>query len=134
MEQTRKLVEQLGLAEIVQFLNQVPDEDLPLFYNVADVLVFPSLYEGFGLPVAEAMACGTPVICSNTTSLPEVAGEAALFVGPKDVDGLATRMEAVLSKRSLRTELSIQGLKQADMFHGTSAIGSLNRIYTKIAG
>jgi glycosyltransferase involved in cell wall biosynthesis len=80
------LIETLGLRGDVLFFDDVADDVLPLFYNVADVLAFPSLYEGFGLPLAEAMACGTPVICSDTAVFREVAGDAALFVDAQDVE------------------------------------------------
>ncbi|MEM4301926.1 MAG: glycosyltransferase family 1 protein, partial [Candidatus Caldarchaeum sp.] len=80
---------ELDLEERVHFTGYVPDEDLPALYSAADLFVFPSLYEGFGLPVLEAMACGVPVVCSNTSSLPEVAGDAALLVNPTDVQALA---------------------------------------------
>jgi Glycosyltransferase len=88
---------ELGLEDRVIFTGYVPDEDLPAIYSAADLFVFPSLYEGFGLPVLEAMACGTPVVCSNTSSLPEVAGDAALLVDPTDVRALAGAIERVLT-------------------------------------
>jgi glycosyltransferase involved in cell wall biosynthesis len=89
-------VERMGLQGQVKFTGYVPDEDLPALYNGADLFCFPSLYEGFGLPVLEAMACGTPVVTSNTSSLPEVAGEAALLVDPYDVEAIAAAMRRVL--------------------------------------
>jgi len=78
----------------VRFVENVPNEDLIALYNAAALFVLPSFYEGFGLPVLEAMACGTPVVCSERGSLPEVAGDAALLVNPDDLDGLASAMEA----------------------------------------
>src|SRR5204863_10071242 len=85
----------LQLGEEVQFLGFVPEDELPLWYNAARLFAFPSLYEGFGLPVLEAMACGTPVITSTAASLPEVAGQAAVLVSPRDSDQLAREMERV---------------------------------------
>jgi glycosyltransferase involved in cell wall biosynthesis len=109
-------VEELGLEKKVVFTGYVPEGDLPALLSGAHLFVFPSLYEGFGLPVLEAMACGTPVVCSNASSLPEVAGDAALMVDPLDVEGLATAMERVLSDEELRAELTERGFKQARKF------------------
>ena len=100
----------------VHWLGRVSDDDLKALYRAAVALVHPSLLEGFGLPVLEAMASGTPVICSNATSLPEVAGEAALYFDPMDVDGLATAMERCLQDRGLRDSLRERGLLQARKF------------------
>lgn len=111
-----ELVETLGLEEHVLLLGRVPDEELPLFYNLADVLAMPSLYEGFGLPVAEAMACGTPVVCSDETSLPEVGGPAARYVPTHSPDALAYALLQVLTDHSLADELRRKGLIQAANF------------------
>ncbi len=94
----------------------VRDEDLPALYTAAETLVLPSLYEGFGLPILEAMSCGTPVACSNTSSLPEVAGDAAVFFEPADTQAIAAALEHVLSRPALRAELSERGLKRAAAF------------------
>ncbi len=94
----------------------VADEDLPALYRQAALFVFPSLYEGFGLPVLEAMACGTPVVCSNVSSLPEVAGDAAVLVSPHDVEALAAGMERVLSDARLRHEMIERGKARAALF------------------
>ena len=110
------LIAEAGLEHDVRFFERVPEEDLPLFYSAADVLVLPSLYEGFGLPVLEAMACGTPVVCSRETSLPEVAGPAALLVSPRRPDELAGALVKVLSDRSLADEMRRKGLMQAATF------------------
>lgn len=109
-------VADLGLASEVVCLGHAPTDDLPLFYSAAAVFAFPSLYEGFGIPVAEAMACGTPVITSNVSSLPEVGGDAALYVDPHDVDGLAAALGRVLGDAALRDALSARGLVQAARF------------------
>ena len=106
-------VEKLGLKSCVHFTGYIPEEDLTSLYNGADLFVFPSLYEGFGLPVLEAMACGTPVVTSNTSSLPEVAGEAALLVDPYDVDAIAEAMRSALSDPKLAEELRDKGLARA---------------------
>lgn len=109
-------VERLGLSDEVLFAGYVPAEELPFWYNAAKLFVFPSLYEGFGLPPLEAMACGTPVISSDAASLPEVVGEAGLMVAPQDVDGLAEAMRQVLGDQGLREQLRERGLQQARQF------------------
>ena len=109
-------VQRLGLADQVTFLGFVPEDELPLWYNAARLFAFPSLYEGFGLPVLEAMACGTPVITSTAASLPEVAGQAARMVAPLDSDGLAHEMERVLDDPQIRMEMRAAGRIQASRF------------------
>jgi glycosyltransferase involved in cell wall biosynthesis len=100
----------------VRILGFVDDADLPALYRSAALFAFPSLYEGFGLPVLEAMACGVPVVCSNASSLPEVAGDAALLVDPFDVDGIADLMARALRDRELAMDLVERGLAQASRF------------------
>lgn len=100
----------------VRFLGFVPEEDKPLLYAAAELFVFPSLYEGFGLPPLEAMACGTPVISSNAASLPEIVGNGGLMVDPVDPAVLAEAMRAVLSDANLRASLSARGIAQAARF------------------
>ncbi len=106
-------VKQTGMEGQVDFLDYVPDAELPALLAACDAFVFPSLYEGFGLPPLEAMACGAPVICSNTSSLPEVVGEAALLVNPREVSEIAAAAERVITDRQLRDELRVRGLAQA---------------------
>jgi glycosyltransferase involved in cell wall biosynthesis len=108
--------EALGLTNQVHFVGYVPAEDLPLWYNAAELFVYPSLYEGFGLPPLEAMASGTPVISSASSSLPEVVGTAGLLVDPTDVEALATTMQRVLSDKDLQAEMRNAGLEQARVF------------------
>lgn len=108
--------EALGVGRRVIFTGYVPDEDLPALLSGAEVFVFPSLYEGFGLPVLEAMACGAPVVCSDTSSLPEVAGDAALLVSPTDTAALAAAMNQVLTDGDLRQRLVLRGREQAAKF------------------
>jgi len=111
-------VQKLGLAAEgrVVLTGYAPDADLPALLSGAVAFVFPSLYEGFGFPVIEAMSCGTPVVCSNASSLPEVAGEAALLVDPLDVAALAAALGRVAADEGLRRELSERGLRQASRF------------------
>lgn len=109
-------VQALGLAERIIFTGYVPDDELPLWYNAAELLVFPSVYEGFGLPVVEAMACGTPVIAANSSSIPEAVGEAGLVFTPDDVETLVKQMTAVLTVTDLQNKLSQHGLEHAQAF------------------
>lgn len=110
------VIEGEKLGNSVVFLGRVPEEDCPPLYNGARLFVYPSLYEGFGLPPLEAMACGTPVICSNTSSLPEVVGDAAITVDPTSVDALAEAIQRVLGNEGLQAELREKGLARARRF------------------
>ncbi len=109
-------LEQLNLRDRVKFAGYLPEEELPLWYAAATVFVFPSIYEGFGMPPLEAMACGTPVITSNTSSLPEVVGDAGLMVSPTDPVALAEAIRRVLVDADLRAELRQRGLARARRF------------------
>jgi glycosyltransferase involved in cell wall biosynthesis len=116
---TPKLQQQateLGLRDRVRFLNYIPDAQLPDLVRGATALVFPSLWEGFGLPVLEAMGCGTPVITSNCASLPEVTGEAAILIDPANPEEIANAMTAVTNNSELRRKLRKLGLKRASQF------------------
>ena len=106
----------LGLEHSVQLPGRVPDEDLPALYSLAEVFAFPSLYEGFGLPVLEAMACGTPVVSSDTSSLPEVVGSAGLLLPPDDVFRWKEALARLTTDAALRAELRQRGLRQAAPF------------------
>lgn len=112
----RSLAERLGVADRLVFAGRVPECDLPSYYRGAIALVFPSLYEGFGLPVIEAMACGTPVLTSNTTSLPEAAGTAALLVDPLSVADISQGMERLCKDAGFRRFLINAGFQQARKF------------------
>jgi glycosyltransferase involved in cell wall biosynthesis len=109
-------VQALGLAERVHFTGYVPDDELPLWYNAAELLVLPSLYEGFGMPALEAMACGTPVVAANSSSLPEAVGEAGLLFEPLDVAGLVERVTAVCHDPQLSAKMRALGLAHAAQF------------------
>ncbi len=109
-------LERLELKPHVHFTGFVPEEDLPALYNGASLFIYPSLYEGFGLPILEAMACGTPAVTSNTSSLPEVAGEAAILVDPYDSEAMLEAMQKVLSDPGLAAELRSKGLTRAQGF------------------
>ncbi|MCP4424064.1 MAG: glycosyltransferase family 4 protein, partial [Chloroflexi bacterium] len=124
-------VKALGVQDRVRFTGYVPDEDLPLWYNAASLLVFPSLYEGFGMPVVEAMACGTPVAASDASSIPEAAGEAALLFNPQDVAELGDRIMAVLRDPYLAATMREKGLKQAQKFSWQRAGRETAVVYRK---
>lgn len=112
----RDAIASRGLVEAVRLLGYVPEDELAALYNAAVALVYPSVYEGFGLPVVEAMACGRPVIAANTSSLPEVAGTAALLVDPFDVSALASAMERLLTDTREVEELGARGLARVTRF------------------
>jgi len=97
----------------IRFAGLIPDADLPALYAGAGCFVYPSLFEGFGLPVLEAMACGTPVVASNCTALPELAGDAGLLVDPESVDGLAAAIDRVISDVAFARELGARGLERS---------------------
>jgi len=112
----QRQVQALGLYDRVKFLDYLPYSQLPDVIRGAIALVFPSLWEGFGLPVLEAMGCGTPVITSNCSSLPEVAGDAAILIDPRNVNEIADAMSQVARNSQLRSQLREQGLKRASQF------------------
>jgi alpha-1,3-rhamnosyl/mannosyltransferase len=114
--EARALVASSGLAARVHFLGFVPDDDFPALMTGATAFLFPSLFEGFGLPALEAMACGTAVIASSTTSLPEVCGDAALLVEPSDPAALARALERIANDAPLRQQLGRRGLERAASF------------------
>jgi glycosyltransferase involved in cell wall biosynthesis len=125
-------VHDLGLAERVHFTGFVDDSDLPALYIEAACLAYPTLYEGFGFPVLEAMACGTPVVTSNVSSIPEVAGDAALLVDPYDVEALAAALRQILADEALRQDLRARGLKQAAQFTWERSARTLKHVYQRM--
>ena len=127
-------VEELNLTDEVLFPGYIPPDELPLWYNAAELFVYPSLYEGFGLPPLEAMACGTPVITSNVSSLPEVVGEAGLTVNPMDSKGLAEAMNQVLCDEALRQSMRERGLARAGRFSWARAARETVGVYRRALG
>lgn len=125
-------IEELGLKDVVHFPGYVLDADLPAIYSAADVLVMPSVYEGFGLPVLEAMACGTPVASSSASSLPEVGGDAARYFDPMNVDEMVETLRRVLSDEELREGMSATGLKQAKKFSWERAACETMAVYERV--
>ncbi len=130
--QAQELAAQLNLKDRVRFIGPVKDADLPALYGGAELFVFPSEYEGFGLPVLEAMACGAPVVCSNGSSLPEVAGDAALLCDPHDADALAHAIEQVLDDRDMRAALQQRSLARAAQFSWEQAAQQTLRAYQSL--
>ena len=124
-------VEELGLKGSVHFSGYVPREELPLWYNAATCFVYPSLYEGFGLPPLEAMACGTPVICSSAASLPEVVGDAGLLLDPLDEGAWAHELARVLSLPDRQRELAERGLDRARRFNWRRTAEETARVYRR---
>lgn len=124
-------VEALGMSDRVHFVGYAPDAELPLWYNAASVLAFPSLYEGFGLPVVEAMACGTPVVAADVSSIPEAAGEAGLLVDPRDVTALRDRITAVLRDADLAATMRAKGLQHARQFSWARAGRQTAAVYRR---
>lgn len=122
-------VHKLGLERNVLFSGFIPDDDLPAVYSAAMVFVFPSLYEGFGLPPLEAMACGTPCVVSNSSSLPEVTGSAALLFNPTSLEGFAECMVKVLTQPELSDSLRQAGLRQAALFPWKRAAEETLQVY-----
>jgi glycosyltransferase involved in cell wall biosynthesis len=129
----RRAVHRYNLHKHVRFLGFLPDETLSAVYRLASVFVFPSLYEGFGLPPLEAMACGTPVITSNVSSLPEVTGDAALLVDPTDASAIAAAITRVLSEPGLREDLRARGLARARQFSWERSVKEIRDIYQQVA-
>ena len=119
-------IESAGLTENeIRFLGYLPDEDLPLFYAGSQVFLFPSLYEGFGLPPLEAMACGTPAVASDAKCMPEVLGDAAILVPPTDAEGFAAAIARLSLDGSLRRSLRIAGICQAEKFRWEDSVKQL---------
>jgi glycosyltransferase involved in cell wall biosynthesis len=128
-----KLMEKVPqFKERIIITGYVPDEDLSALYSGAVAFVFPSLYEGFGLPVLESMQCGTPVICSNATSLPEVAGDAAILVSPTDEDELCQAMLNLLTDSALQQDLRQRGLERAKQFTWSKAADKVVDLYQRV--
>jgi glycosyltransferase involved in cell wall biosynthesis len=128
-----RLVNQLKLQDRVVFCGYMPDSDLPALYNSASVFVYPSFYEGFGLPPLEAMACGTPVIVSDTTSLPEVAGDAGIYVDPFDIEQISVSIDTVLSDVKLCRTLRERGLMRAKLFSWEKTARETIKLYKRLA-
>lgn len=132
MEDFEREVETLGLQDDVRYLGYVPGEDLPGIYSLAAAFAFPSLYEGFGLPPLEAMACGTPVLTSNRSSLAEVCGDAALLVNPDSEEAIADGLVCLLEDEALQQRLSQRGLKRVRRYSWERAARETASVYHRV--
>lgn len=126
------LIKQLGIESTVICINHVREEDLPVFYSGATVFVFPSIYEGFGLPIIEAMACGAPVVASNQASIPEIATDAAILTDPLNVKGMSGAVYDVLSNPQLRKMLVEKGLERAKSFSWEKTARETMQLYCDV--
>jgi alpha-1,3-rhamnosyl/mannosyltransferase len=131
--EVKERAQRLNLGDAVRFLGPVDDADLPALYSGCTLFVFPSIYEGFGLPVLEAMACGAPVVCSNASSLPEAAGDAALLFDPLDVDAIAHTLRRPLEDEALRRSLAARSLQQAARFSWQRTAQETLRLYRRLS-
>jgi glycosyltransferase involved in cell wall biosynthesis len=129
----RRAVHSHKLHKYVRFLGYLKDDTLTVLYRLASVFVFPSLYEGFGLPPLEAMASGTPVVTSNVSSLPEVTGDAAVLVDPYDVESIEDGMRRVIDDPALAQLLRERGLKRAREFSWAHSVEKTQRVYREVA-
>lgn len=129
-----ELIKDEEMEERIVFTGFVPDEELPYIYNGADLFVYLSLFEGFGIPPLEAMACGIPVICSNTTSLPEVVGDAGMLVAPTDQKAVEEAILKVLENADLRADMREKGLIQAKKFSWERTARETLEVYRDVAG
>lgn len=130
----RRRVEAAGVRQDVRFFGFVPEQTLAALYRLASVFAFPSLYEGFGLPPLEAMACGTPVVTSNMSSIPEVVGDAAVLVDPYDVPAIADGLERVLADPALRAALVRRGYERAQHFSWERSVRAIHAGYLRVLG
>ncbi len=128
-----ELVQKMNLHREVIFTGYVPEEDLPYLFNAASVFVYPSFYEGFGIPPLEAMACGTPLVTSNISSLPEVVADAGLLVDPFSTDEIADAIIRVLTDQNLCSELARKGRKRAQLFSWEKAAKETLAVYRRVA-
>jgi glycosyltransferase involved in cell wall biosynthesis len=133
-DETLRTIKELGLSNSVVLTGYVPETDLPALYSGALCFVYPSYFEGFGLPPLEAMKCGTPVIVGNKTSLPEVVGEAGVLVDPFDVDDIASAIASVIGDSNFRSQLRAKGLERSRLFDWRETARQTLAIYRKAAG
>jgi glycosyltransferase involved in cell wall biosynthesis len=133
-DQVHRTAEESGFAGDILFTGFVPGADLPRFCQAADIFVFPSLYEGFGLPILEAMSCGTPVACSNISSMPEVAGDAAALFDPYDEDSIASAIRSIITHADLRKRLAASGLDRSRQFSWAKTAAQTLAVIRSVAG
>ena len=127
--QIMKSLRSLGIGDRIKFLGYIPDEDLPLLYQASTMFIFPSRYEGFGLPVLQAMAAGTPVITTKLSSIPEVAGDAVLYINPDKPIELARAIKEIFSNHTIRLSLINSGMKRAEAFSWERTVHETLEVY-----
>lgn len=132
IEALKKLCSSLNISEEVIFTGYVKEEDLPIFYNSCEIFVYPSIYEGFGLPPLEAMSCGAPVISSNTTSIPEVVKDSGILVNPLKISEIEEALWKVLTDENLRNELKLSGLKNSNNFSWRNTAEKTLKVYEEV--
>lgn len=126
-------IARLGLGDSVRMLGYISAKDMPYLYNLAKMLIFPSLFEGFGIPLVEAMACCCPIVCSNITSLPEVVGDAGVLFDPYSADDMAEKIIRVWNDSDLRDEMKKKGLKRVGLFAWENTACKTKLVYEKVA-
>lgn len=131
-KQVKTKVEELGLSGRIVFTDYVEDEDLPALYNLAELFVYPSFYEGFGLPVLEALSSGCPVLASNVSSVPEIVGDAGILLDPNDIKGMTKAFKEFDQNSSLRGELSEKGIARAKLFSWERTARETIAVYRKL--
>lgn len=129
-----RLIQSMGVGDVVQLIGPVDEADKPSLYRMAKCFVFPSFYEGFGLPVLEAMACGTPVVAADTSSLAEIVGDAGFLIGPDDIERLAGAIVSILVDEDLARDLSRKGRRRAAQFSWDRTARETATIYRKVLG
>jgi glycosyltransferase involved in cell wall biosynthesis len=134
LQSLRRAVHKYALHRYVRFHGFVPDNTLAVLYRLASVFVFPSLYEGFGLPPLEAMACGTPVVTSNVSSLPEVAGDAAVLVDPYSPQAIADGILQVLHSAHLRAQMRERGFERVRAYSWERSARRVREVYGEVVG
>jgi len=133
-DETLRTIEELEISNSVILTGYVPEADLPALYSGALCFVYPSYFEGFGLPPLEAMKCGVPVIVGDNTSLPEVVGDAGVLVNPFDIDDMAAGIERVITDSELRMQLRVKGLERAKLFDWQETARQTLAVYKRAAG
>ena len=127
-----KLRDKLNMADKILFTGFADEEDLPIYYNACEVFVYPSFYEGFGLPPLEAMNCGTPVIASNITSIPEVVGDSGMLIDPHNINEISNAIGEMLSNESLRNHYGNLGYKRAKLYSWENTAKNTLQVYEQI--
>lgn len=127
-----KLIGDLNLSNQIHFPGYIDQNDMPILFNLASVFVYPSFYEGFGLPVLEAMSCGTPVITSNISSMPEFVGKGGILINPNEIDDIVNAMQKIITNENLKNELRVNAIAQAKKFTWKATAQKTLEVYRKV--